>query len=161
MTAWACDVCQDKITGPERGILVWREEGGWDEGNGPLKVGFLVVHKSGLADDRRCDPGSGSGHTQSLEISAYLGDEGRARLLSYLGLGPLLSDRVDNPRPTITDFLAYVDLFHRFQTPWYEEARPWFGSHDAEEMFSDSGPVSPYTPGSLHELVAEIANRGE
>lgn len=159
-STWSCDVCGDQIEDPGLGLLAWREVGGWDEGNPPFKAEFLVVHKNLATRERRCDPGNRRGYTESLELDSYLGDEGRARLLSYLSLGPIYNRQVQDPRPTILDFPAFVDLFHRFQTPWYEEARRYFDTAATQELLGDRGPVAPYMPQHLREVV-EANHQGE
>lgn len=152
LSTWTCDLCSGEITNPENGLLIWKESGGWDNGNPPIKADLLVVHKNLPDSLRRCDPGTENGYYESLELSAYLGDEGRAWLLSYLSLGPIHTIQIENPRPTITDFAQYVDLFHRFQTPWYEEARSYLHTAASAEVLGGIGPAAAYVPATLREI---------
>lgn len=143
--AWNCDTCNKLITDPELGLVVWRED------DQHKAHGFTVVHKNLHQDDRiGCDPGDTAGYTNSLEIDAFIGDDGRARLLSYLHRGPLFEGTSES---LISDHADYVDLFHRMQTPWYEEARPYFNSDHARELAAATGPTTLNSPKTLREIV--------
>ena len=141
LTQWSCDVCGEDITDATRGLVVWRR------GNNLSHYGFKVVHKS--IDGRGCDPGASAGYTASLDISAFLGDVGLARLLAFLSPGPLIKDREGEPFSRAQDLDEYVDLFRRFQTPWYEEARGRWSDSETQQKLADANEIYPYTPDVL------------
>lgn len=141
LTHWTCDVCGEGITDPNSGLVVWRR------GVNLSHYGFKVVHKSIGGLD--CDSGAAAGYTSNLDISAFLGEEGQARLLAFLRPGPLISDREGTSRTHVEDTDEYVDLFRRFQTPWYEEARQKWDDSETQQKVADANEVYPYIPDVL------------
>jgi hypothetical protein len=142
---WYCDVCQETITDPTKGMVVSKSSRTSD---GYVEHDFLIVHK-GYQGDGGCDPGNRAGYTYSLDIETYLGLEGQAWLLALLSAGPLLGG---GSRARVRDLNEYVDLFRRLQTPHYEEARRRFGDPEVRDWFSDANEVLPYTPDVLYRV---------
>lgn len=140
LTNWACDACGDAIDDPRRGLVAWRDD---EEGRA---IVFMIVHKN--IDGRSCDPGSEAGYRSSLDIAEFLGDVGQARLLAMLSVGRLLEGNV----PGVADLDAYVDLFRRVQTPWYEEARGHWDDEATTYWLDDANEVYPYTPDVLEKI---------
>lgn len=135
LTAWTCDTCGDLIHEVDSGLAIWNSDASL------RKDGFKIVHKGD-----NCDPDRSM---QSLGLNDLVGQEGQAYLLSWLSYGPIKNhgnfDR-------ILDLDAYVDLFRRLQTPWYEEARPYFQSETIQEHWGDSNEVAPYDSDSLRRI---------
>lgn len=135
LTTWICDTCGDVIEDVKNGLVVW------DSDESLRKDGFKIVHKGKQCD---LDP-----RMQSLGLKDLVGQDGQAWLTSWLSYGPIKnhgnSDR-------ILDMDAYVDLFRRLQTPWYEEARPYFQSETIQEVWGDSSEVIPYVSDSLRRI---------
>jgi hypothetical protein len=135
LATWICDTCGDAIESAKKGDVVWYVN---DESE---KHGFKIVHKGPQCDLDRS--------MQSQELSALVGTEGQAHLLSWLSYGPIKSYG-DSSRVASLD--EYVDLFRRLQAPWYEEARPHFHSEAIQEQYSDSNEIGPYEPHSLKAI---------
>ncbi len=144
LASWTCDVCGEQITDPDTGLVTWRTRN--DEGR--TAHDFLVVHKN--MDGYGCDPEARQGYTSNLDISAFLGDEGQARLLSMLNAGPLIAS--DRCEVLPQDMAGFVDLFRRMQTPWYEEARSRWADEDVQHWLGDASEVYPYQPEVLQRV---------
>ncbi|MBG6060148.1 hypothetical protein RCH16_003623 [Cryobacterium sp. MP_M5] len=135
LTTWICDTCGDAIEDATKGLVVWNSD------ESLRKDGFKIVHKGKHCDlDRRM---------QSLEVAHFVGQKGQASLTSWLSYGPI-KNHGNSAR--ILDMDAYVDLFRRLQTPWYEEARPYFQSEAIQEVWGDSNEGFPYGPDSLQQI---------
>lgn len=143
LNRWACDHCGDQITDPNLGLVVWRDED-------RVAHDFRVVHKS--VHGRHCDPGAESGFTSSTEISNFLGDLGQAKLLSFLSVGPVIALQDGYRRTRVADLDQFVDLFRRFQTPWYEEARSQWDAEHTQHWLADASETYPYTPAVLQRV---------
>jgi len=143
LTSWNCDVCHQQIADSEVGNVIWRGD------NIHQVADFQIVHKS--MDGYACDPGHESGWNNSYEIGHFLSHTGRAFLLSWLTRGPIMAKP---QHPMVTDFDQYADLFHRVQTPWYEEARPHCQSPQVVSDYSESGPDGPYEPIALERIAS-------
>ena len=135
LTTWICDTCGDVIGDVNNGSVVWNAD------KLGRKDGFKIIHKGKPCDQDRS--------MQSLGLNDLVGQAGQAWLTSFLSYGPVKnhgnSDRV-------LDMDAYVDLFRRLQTPWYEEARPYFQSETIQEVWGDSSEVAPYISDSLQRI---------
>lgn len=141
LTAWICDTCGDNIADPKKGLVTWQVD------SELRKSHFRIVHQGA------CDKDHSSGiHTSTL--ADLLGLDGQARLLSWLSYGPIKNT---GSQLRINDLDAFVDLFRRLQTPWYEEARPHFGSSDVAEQWGDANEIAPYEQHALRRI-AEEAN---
>jgi hypothetical protein len=140
LTTWICDTCGEEMTDPNTSLMTWTED---DQGRA---VEFLLVHKN--IDGRTCDPGARSGFVSNLELSAGLGEDGAAYLLSLLSVGPLKG----NGSCKVANMSGWVDLFRRLQTPWYEEARPHFDDEKTRHWLDDANEVLPYMPEVLEKI---------
>ena len=70
-------------------------------------------------------------------------------MLAFLSPGPLIKDREGEPFSRAQDLDEYVDLFRRFQTPWYEEARGRWSDSETQQKLADANEIYPYTPDVL------------
>ena len=52
----------------------------------------------------------------------------------------------------MADLDAFVDLFRRFQTPWYEEGRGHWGDEAVEHWLGEANEIYPYRPGTLARI---------
>jgi hypothetical protein len=52
----------------------------------------------------------------------------------------------------VADLDAFVDLFHRFQIPWYEEAQSHWGDEAVEQWLGDANEIYPYRPETLERI---------
>lgn len=144
LTAWICDTCGDAIEGVTQGVVVWQSD------YSLRKSGFRIVHKG-----KQCD--LDRGQTQSLGLNDLVGQLGQARLTSWLSYGPIKNHDNDN---RIVDMNEYVDLFRRLQTPWYEEARPYFQAEPIQEMWGDANEVAPYESDALRRIAEQGRQAG-
>ncbi|HEV7950376.1 MAG TPA: hypothetical protein VGP24_11480 [Glaciihabitans sp.] len=80
----------------------------------------------------QCDLTAGM---QSLGLNDVVGREGPVWLTSWLHYG-LIKNHENFDRTLDMD--AYVDLFRRPLTPWYEEARSYFQSETTQERWGDA-----------------------
>ncbi len=146
LSRWRCDVCREMIDDPGEGYVVCS----WDADG--QAGGFKVVHGR-----HRPSPVS-----DSIALAGLLGHDGAAKLLSWLSAGPVMianrAGRVKGCRVTNLD--AFVDLFRRLQTPFYEEARASLSDGEILSDLADVDEVFPYTQGILRELwmVSTIGN---
>lgn len=137
LTSWTCDDCGNLIERAADG------EAWFDRDENDSFGHFEILHK-------RCTPSYDQ--FKSTELTAVLGPEGQSLLLSLLSLGPLM------PQGDLTrgvDSLdEYVDFFRRLQTPWYEEARRYFGNGDVQDEYSGGATEArPYEPSALLNII--------
>ncbi|WP_069146513.1 hypothetical protein [Rhodococcus erythropolis] len=57
-----------------------------------------------------------------------------------------------SPSEEIGDFDAYVDIFRRLRSPFYEKARRRFDDSEVQEQFHDATPEYPYWPENLETI---------
>lgn len=140
-------MCDKTITGPERGMVVWKHENG-------KGYDFKVVHKTFDNEPTKgCDPGSELGFGASMPMSEFLGADGLAQLLGMIAVGPLKGSRDRPDRPiAVANLDQFVDLVHRFQTPNYEQSRRKFDDPDVRDHFGDANEYLPYMQRSLREI---------
>jgi len=58
----------------------------------------------------------------------------------------------------VKDFSEFFDLFHRVQTPYYEEARKYFNCPEVLDYFSDDNEVHPYLPETLKKIIERFSD---
>jgi hypothetical protein len=129
------------------GILTWCED---SQGRAS---DWLVVHKN-MTEGQECDPDGRAGFVASLDIYMLLGEVGQSRLLSFLAVGPLIdmsSDGQVTPQG-VASAPAWVNIFRRFQTPWYEEARLQWSAPATQQWAGGANEVLPYTSGPLEAI---------
>ncbi|WP_457622551.1 hypothetical protein [Persephonella sp.] len=147
LTVWYCDVCGEKIYLDGGSGRLEPEETGmvqWETDENFKAYNFKITHK-------RCDLKYPSWF--SLENS--IGNKGKAFLLSFLNPGPI-KERLYGRKivePKVKDFSEFFDLFHRVQTPYYEETRKYFNCPDVIELLSDADEIYPYLPETLKEII--------
>jgi hypothetical protein len=134
---WFCDVCGDEIADPMKGLLVWKV------GDNLVKSDFRVVHKGDC--DRITDPNH---EDYTIETQNLIGLDGQAWLFSLISYGPLK----DGKSRGVADLDQWIDVFRRFQTPWYEQARKHFAFESIREQFSDANETLPYEQRYLEEI---------
>ena len=146
LTTWYCDVCGNPLN-VEEGYVVWKND------KNHKAYDFKIIHKG------KCDP-KGE-YRSSLPLKAFSGDEGRAQLLFFLSPGfikiNITKESTSPTYPRIKDFNEYFDLFHRCQTPYYEEARRYFRCKELLECHSDDNEVAPYFPESLKKMIEHFS----
>lgn len=144
LTVWKCDTCGDDITKPGTALVTYRR----DDDN--RAYDFRLVHKN--IDGHRCDPDNAHGFEASIELHSLLGADGLTDLLSLLSAGPLKSTPGE---VRVADLDGYVDLVRRVQIPWYEEARPYWGTEYTGELVAGANATYPYMP----DVLERIANQ--
>ena len=144
LTKWYCDHCDLMIENPADGLVIW---------NGHADLGdhdFKVVHK-GICDDKS--------YGKSLPINDFLGYRGQAKLLSLLSDGrlktgfPFDSSHYHATKRKVKNRDEYVDLFRRFQLPYYEEARRYFEDVEIRDMFDSANEIAPYKEEALEAIL--------
>jgi hypothetical protein len=55
----------------------------------------------------------------------------------------------------VADFNGFVDLVRRTQTPWYEEARPFWDTEHTRDWLADANEVYPYSPRVLEQIAKQ------
>lgn len=145
---WVCDVCGQVIENNEDAYVVWgRDESG--------KIDKMrIVHKNYRLDDGTktgCDRDQIT-YNESLPISNFLGAEGVAQLLALVDPGCYhVEDYVDR----IADVRLFVEMFRRFQIPYYEEARFYLARARADGFLGGVNEVAMYVPSTLKEVIEE------
>jgi hypothetical protein len=133
---WICDVCGEVIKGEKEGYVVYHmtdpPKNSFDEGR-PKRHGFKIIHKS------RCDH---EDEYASLPLSMVTGNEGLAKLQSWISKGPASESESIEVKSTN----EYVDFFRRVQLPYYEEARQIFGDKEVRDW-------SEYAPENMRRLI--------
>jgi hypothetical protein len=144
---WYCDVCDDLITDPADGYVVWGRDGG-DDGDWRDRD-YLIIHTG------RCDP-KGLEYPASLPLTAFMEVDGLTRLLSDLSIGPLKLAGDDSRNTSHVENLNdFVDLVRRVQIPQYEEARRRFGESTVQDLTADWNETLPYTQEGLTRILGE------
>ncbi|MBZ4558674.1 hypothetical protein GBO17_06895 [Mycobacterium avium subsp. hominissuis] len=146
LTMWTCDTCGEGITLADAGkaLVTWRHD---DQGRG---YDFRIVHKN--MNDRRCDPEYASGFMLHTELSMFLGDKGLAYALGLLSDGPI---KGGESAVRVADFDSFTDLVRRVQTPWYEEARPFWNTEHTQHWLADASESYPYMPDVLERIAKQ------
>lgn len=142
-SVWTCDKCSNDVTLNGLGLVAARHD---SADPNRLLQDWKIVHKN------TCDPGASAGYVTSLDVERLVGPAGQAQLLSLLSAGPLMNS---GPSNRIGDFDAFVDVFRRLHTPFYEEARLQFSEPDVQHRFSDSNQYHPYIPEVLETIVKD------
>jgi hypothetical protein len=57
----------------------------------------------------------------------------------------------------VADFNGFVDLVlvRRTQTPWYEQARPYWRTDQTQHWFADASEIYPYEPDALERIAKQ------
>jgi hypothetical protein len=55
----------------------------------------------------------------------------------------------------VRDFDRFADLVRRTQTPWYEEARPFWQTEHTQHWLADANEVAPYSPHVLERIAGQ------
>lgn len=147
---WVCDVCGHVIENNEDAYVVWgRDKSG--------KINKMrIVHKNYRLDDGTktgCDWDQIT-YNESLPISCFLGAEGIAQLLALIDPGCF---HVEDYADRIADVRLFVEMFRRFQIPYYEEARFYLSRARADGFLWDSNEVDMYLPSTLKKVIDEYA----
>ena len=127
---WICDECRNIVMADD-GSFLWNRD---YPGGGPtpeFPPSFIIVHKKCDTNDRT--------RPQQLPIDFLLGPQGLLRLTQMLPAGPSQQGRsayLPNP-----DFDSYVDLCRLLHVPYYEEARRYFSTHTASQLFGSQSRV--------------------
>ena len=138
LSRWRCDMCRGMIEDHGEGYVLCCENKDGHAG------GFKIVHC-------RHRPGQAS---DAIALPKLLGHDGAAKLLSWLSVGPVMIANSDGETKgcRVADLDAFVDLFRRLQTPYYEEARASLSDGEILSDLADVDEVFPYTQGILREL---------
>lgn len=140
-SAWVCDKCSDDVT-VEQGLVAARRD------SHGLLQDWRIVHNGD------CAPAENAGYTFSVELERMVGQDGLSHLLSLLSPGPLQVPDPSSPTPSeeIGNFDAYVDIFRRLHTPFYEQARRRFDSPEVQEQFHAATREYPYRLENLESI---------
>ena len=84
----------------------------------------------------------------------FLGPSGLAYALSMLSPGPINGGIAVQ----VADFNGFVDLVRRTQTPWYEEARPYWRTEDTQHWFAGGSDIRPYESEVLERIAKQEFN---
>ena len=137
LKTWYCDVCGEKIEDASKGYVIWRSAG-------RTYQGFKIIHQG------KCDIKS---HPASAALNDFLGDKGLSYCMTFLSLGPVISNSGGAGHCYIQDFDEFADFVRRVQVPYYEEARRLYGNHDLLEALSDANEFYPYVPERMKALI--------
>ncbi|MCQ5129121.1 hypothetical protein NE562_05570 [Butyricicoccus faecihominis] len=143
---WTCDVCGKIIDNSEDAYVVW----GTDESDKIDKM--RIVHKNYRHEDGTltgCDLDQKT-FNRSLPISAFLGGAGIAQLLSLIDPGEMHTSEC---RDNIADMRMFVEMFRRFQIPYYEEARLCLPKAFAQGFLCGTNEVATYVPDTLKAVI--------
>jgi hypothetical protein len=138
LTVWYCDRCRKRIEDSEQGRVRWQVSEG-------KAHNFKIVH----IETCMWDP-----NTASADLSDFLGPDKLPYLLSFLSAGPIVISRKLSPTRVASNVDEFVDFIRRVQTPYYEEARRYFGVDDIFDFVEDDPEITPYLPGQLENIVA-------
>jgi hypothetical protein len=114
---WYCDHCGKIILKAEDGYFEWKEN------TDGINYGFRIVHfKSCQYDDRTF---SSNECIQDLQLDEFVEADGMVRLLEIL------------ERRQFRDKKEFLEMFHRLQVPYYEEARTYLEQAFREGYIDD------------------------
>ena len=140
---WICDTCGEIIQSPDEGYVQFidkNRDGKWDD--------FVIVHHasaSPLANTCYRDGYS------DLNLSAFLGTDGLSNLIGLIDPGEFYFKELRVPRTS--NFRKWVTLVRRLQTPYYEEARLYFGKAKDDGLFAGVNEVAPYKEEFLRNII--------
>jgi len=137
LKTWYCDVCGEKIEDASNGYVIWQS-------GGRTYRGFKIIHQG------KCDLKS---HPASAALNDFLGDKGLSYCMTFLSLGPVISNNGGAGHCYIQDFDEFTDFVRRVQLPYYEEARRLYGNPELLEDLSDANEFYPYVPEKMKALI--------
>lgn len=135
---WYCDVCGSAINDAKDGYVIWRSD------VNHKYHGFKIIHQA------KCDIDS---YPFSSALEDFIGEDGLAKLLSMLSLGPIKAKLNAGRYCHIADIDEFVDFIRRVQTPHYEEARRNFSDANLVHDYSDANEVAPYLQRDLQNII--------
>ena len=141
LTNWFCDRCGEVIENIDAGHVVWRRDQDLRE------YDFSIIH-------RTCDVGNQFPCWE--ELRDFVGSDGLSELLSFVSLGPFISQPGVASTRGPADNDQFVDLIRRVQLPYYEEARQYFSREGMAERMAGENEVAPYRVERLRELIAKF-----
>lgn len=144
LTKWFCDKCGEVIENVDGGQVAWKLD--CDQ----RLHDFRIVHS-------KCDQSNQFPCWEPLKN--LLGTDGLSRLLSYISLGPFLSQPGTSSTPGPADKDKFVDLVRRIQLPYYEEARRYFSRKELVDRMIDDNEMSLYRVERLRETIEEFEQR--
>lgn len=113
----------------------------------------LKSHSFKIIHQKTCDL---KDHQASAALEEFLGDNGLVYILSKLSLGPIRKRLSQKSHCNVVELDEFVDFIRRVQTPFYEEARRYFGNPDLLEDYCDANEVLPYFPEQLQKIVKQF-----
>ncbi len=150
---WYCDKCGELIEKPEDGYVQFKKI----EQNGIILYDdFVVVHhksKSPLKD--KLEHGCYI-YNSDVTLKRFLGDDGKIHLLTLLDIG-----KYHNPEFTLlsNNIRKWIDLFMRFQVPYYEEARRYLDKANSDGIFDGAMENYMYLPNNLKKVIEYYQNK--
>jgi hypothetical protein len=147
---WICDTCGQVIEKPADGYVIF------DRNNKFQYQKFQIVHhlpESPLKDNPNgCyDPNL----KLSMPLETFLGDAGKAYLLTMLDVGKYIQEEY---RQQVSSIREWVELFRRVQLPYYEEARLYWDRAYADGFFVGANEYWPYMPENLKLLIKHYSD---
>jgi hypothetical protein len=137
LTNWYCDVCGEKIEDVSKGYVIWQSAGSKNHG-------FKIIHQG------KCDIKS---HPASAALKDFVGEKGLSYCLTFLSLGPVITNNGSEDHCDIQDFGEFTDFVRRVQVPYYEEARRLYSNSQLLEDLSDANEFYPYIPERMKAFI--------
>lgn len=134
---WFCDKCGGIIGKAEDGYFEWIED------DSDLNYGFRIVHfKTCQINEQTL---SRTEHLQDLQLDEFVGDVGMVRLLE------LIQSR------KFRDIDEFLEVFHRLQVTYYEEARTYFTQAAQDGYIEDINDRNNKFPDRALDVIQKYA----
>lgn len=142
---WICDTCGEIIQSPDEGYVQFideNSEGKWSD--------FVIVHHAQFSPRTGNNKCYREGYSD-FPLSEFLGADGLSRLIGLIDPGEFYFKELRVPRTS--NFRKWVTLVRRLQTPYYEEARLYFGKAKNDGVFAGPNEVAPYRVDFLRNII--------
>lgn len=151
---WVCDTCNQLIRRPAEGYVEWVEDL-----TTTLSSGFHLVHAGHYSSFRQANPRAEAScyqhqHAQgrrNLPLDSFLGTAGLVRLLAFVDVG-----KYHEPTYSGVHFASgrkFAELFRRLHLPFYEKARLYWATAQANGYFEGANEDWLYRPEILKQLI--------
>lgn len=137
LSIWYCDKCGGAMR-TEEAYVIWQPRGESDH-----NLDFRIVHQG------KCDDKS---FLKSAALTDFLGSDGVSFLLAIISDGAFFATR-NAENISHESLKAYVDFFRRVQTPFYEEARKYFGCEEVRQELDGVNETAAYEVESLKRVI--------
>lgn len=157
---WICDGCGEIIDSPEHGMVEWLSRSSAIPSGPPFRVkGFRVVHVAAYSPrwpNGSCYKYEGNAGGQDNHLVYFTGEEGMARLLRFVDIGPYHEEEYKGPMAE--NLREWAELVRRLTIRYYEEARLYWHKALEDGFFDGANEIYIYLPDTLKRIIADYGD---